>query len=234
VYSKEDKEIVEYFIDCYPEEGCGILLNQRGKLKWVPCTNVAEDKENSFKIDPGEYIKASLSGEIYAIIHSHPDSTEGPSEKDIATSNFLNIPYIVFTIPELKKFTHVPKYKEAPLLGRTYEFGKNDCYSLVRDYYREKLGIILPSIEFEDDWWEKGLNYFDDLYESFGFIEVEEPEVHDVITFNVYSNIPNHCGIYLGEGLFLHHAENRLSCRESIYSGWNKYIKRYNRCKQFV
>lgn len=234
MYSKEDKEIIEHLLDCYPEEGCGIILNVRGKLKWIPCDNIAEDKLNTFKIDPTEYVKAKLMGDIHAIVHSHPDSTDGPSEKDIVTSNFLSIPYIVFTVPELQKFTHIPEYKEVPLLGRTYEFGKHDCWSLVRDYYRANLDITLPTLNFEDDWWEKGLNYFDDLFDSFGFVEVEEPKINDVIIFNVYSQIPNHCGVYIGEGLFMHHAENRLSCRESLYSGWNKYIKRYIRCKQFV
>ena len=120
------------------------------------------------------------------------------------------------------------------MLGRTYDFGTNDCYSLVRDYYREKLNIELSAINFEDNWWNKGLNYFDDLYEAFGWYEVETPQEHDMIIFSVLSNIPNHCGVYLGEGLFLHHAENRLSCRESIYSGWSKHITRYIRCKQFA
>lgn len=234
MYNKEDRDIVEHLLDCYPEEGCGILLNKRGKVVWIPCKNEAEDKLNNFKIPAEDYIKATLQGDIYAIVHSHPDSDKGPSENDIASSNFLGVPYIVFTLPEIQKFTHNPIKKSNPLLGRTYDFGTNDCYSLVRDYYREKLNIELSAINFEDNWWNKGLNYFDDLYEAFGWYEVETPQEHDMIIFSVLSNIPNHCGVYLGEGLFLHHAENRLSCRESIYSGWSKHITRYIRCKQFA
>ena len=82
---------------------------------------------------------------------------------------------------------------------------------------------------FEDDWWENGLNYFDDLFEDFGFIEVEEPQKNDIIVFSIRSNIPNHCGVYLGEGVFMHHAEHRLSCRESLYPFWVKNITRYCR-----
>ena len=125
-----------------------------------------------------------------------------------------------------------PEATVIPLLGRDYEFGKNDCWSLVRAYYKEKLNIDLPTLKFEDDWWDKGLNYFDDLFDVFGFYEVEEPQEHDVILFNVMCEIPNHCGVYVGEDIFLHHAVDRLSCRESIHTLWGRYITRYARCKQ--
>ena len=62
-----------------------------------------------------------------------------------------------------------------------------------------------------------GLNYFDDLFEKFGFREVQDPKIGDGILFKVYCNVPNHCGIYLGEDVFLHHAINRISCRENLY-----------------
>ena len=235
MFNKEDKEIIEHFLDVYPEEGCGILLNKRGKLVWIPCENVAEDKENNFEISSKDYIKASLSGDIHAIVHSHPDASAKLSDADKTISNFLEIPFIVFSIPELEKVEHTPEKVRNPLLGRKYEFGKNDCYSLVRDYYEQEYGIKLPSIPFVDDWWEKGINYFDDLFESFGFVEVEEPKIGDMIIFKVRSNVPNHCGIYIEEGNFLHHAEHRLSCRESLYShNWIKNVHRYIRCKQFI
>ena len=217
VYSKKDKEIIEHFLDVYPEEGCGLLLNKRGKLAWVPCETTAEDKRNDFEMSSKDYIKASLSGDIHSIVHSHPDFSAELSESDIKMSDFLQIPFIVFSVPDLEKVEYYPKRLRSPLLGREYKFGVSDCYSLARDYYYEEHKISLPSIPFEDDWWEKGINYFDDLFEAFGFVEVSEPSVGDLIIFKVRSNVPNHCGIYLGEGLFLHHAIHRLSCRESLY-----------------
>ena len=230
---KNDKEIVEYFVEKFPEEGCGILLNKRGKLYWIPCENKSDNPTEDFYIDPKEYIKAGLSGDIYAIVHSHPEGSEEPSEADIQTSNFLGIPYHIYSLETMKKYEHIPEQLKSPLLGREYLFGKYDCYSLVRDYYSD-LGITLPSIPFEDDWWLKGLNYFDDLVEPFGFVDVEQPEKHDMIIFQVFCEVPNHCGVYLGEDIFLHHAVNRLSCRESLYSGWRQHVKRFIRCKQFV
>ena len=37
-------QIKKYFLEKYPEEACGILLNKKGVLTWIPCENIAEDK----------------------------------------------------------------------------------------------------------------------------------------------------------------------------------------------
>ena len=100
---------------------------------------------------------------------------------------------------------------------------------MVRDYYFQEFNINLPTIQFEDDWWDQGLDYFGDLLENFGFEEVQEPEIGDGILFQVFCNVENHCGIYLGEDIFLHHAVNRLSCRESLYPMWIKHKTRFIR-----
>lgn len=230
----DDKQILNHFVEEYPNEGCGIILNKRGKLVWKPCKNTSDNPTEDFKISGKDYISASLEGDIYAIVHSHPDSSSELSDLDKKTSNFLGIPFIVYSIPGFEKTEYIPKELKNPLLGKDYEFGFNDCYSLVRDYYIQELEIRLPTILFEDDWWDKGLNYFDDLFESFGFVEVDTPKKHDGIIFSVFSNIPNHCGVYLGEDVFLHHAVNRLSCRESLHSGWGQHVTRYVRCKEFI
>jgi proteasome lid subunit RPN8/RPN11 len=224
--------VIEDLLDAYPREACGILLNKRGKLEWFPCENVAEDDEE-FKISASDYIRASLQGDIHAIVHSHPDSSPEPSEADKQASDFLGIPYWIYAIPSCELYVYEPKRKKEPLLGKEYQFGKNDCYSLVRDYYKE-LDIDLPTIPFEDDFWLKGINYFDDLQDAFGFVTVDEPQEHDMIIFNVISDIPNHCGVYLGEDIFMHHAVDRLSCRESLHSFWGRYVTRYIRCKKFI
>lgn len=224
----EDK-IRTHLLTKYPEEGCGIILNKQGKLEWLPCENVAENKEESFALDSSVYIKAHLLGDIYAIVHSHVNSSPDLSEADISASNFLGIKYIVYSIPEGEKREYTPKKAVQKLTGRTYEFGKNDCYTLVKDYYKQEKNITLPTMDFKDFWWENGLDYFNQYYKDFGFIEVTSPKPGDGIIFAVRSNVPNHCGIYLKEDLLLHHAENRLSCRESLYPFWIKNIVRYVR-----
>ena len=46
----------EHFGRCAPREGCGVLAVKKGKLKWIPCTNIAAEEED-FALDPDEYLK---------------------------------------------------------------------------------------------------------------------------------------------------------------------------------
>ena len=52
---------------------------------------------------------------------------------------------------------------------------------------------------------------------------------NDVITFCVDAEVANHCGVFLGNDVFYHHAVNRLSCRENLYPFWVKYIHKVYR-----
>lgn len=229
-----ESEILKYLFSKYPEEGCGLLINVKGKLRWKPCENVAEDKQKTFSIHPKEYVAASLIGDIHAVIHSHVNGTCEPSEADKTSSNFLQVPYHIYSIPEKEKFVYTPEYKKIPLLGRTYEFGKTDCWTLVRDYYKQELNIKLPNLVFEPKFYEKGINYFEDLIAPWGGVEVGTPRKGDIIYFTVdHHPIPNHCGVYLGEDIFMHHQETRLSCRDSLPK-WNKYVRSFIRCKKYI
>lgn len=229
-------EILEHFKQEYPREGCGAIGVTKGKSHWFPCKNVSED-DNDFIMDSSDYIKASLKSDIVAIVHSHPDTTEEPSEADIKMCNSLNLDSYIFSWPEGKMHHLKPFREEVPLLGREYEFGVLDCWQVVIDYFKT-LDIEIKRDMFEDDWWEKGLNYFDDLIGPYNFEEVTDGSIekNNVLLFNIRSTIPNHCGVYLGNDKFLHHAENRLSCRENLTSslwGKNKYkILRHKKCKE--
>ena len=44
------EDIKQHFENEYPREGCGVLAVVKGKKKWFPCTNVAQDDED-FIID---------------------------------------------------------------------------------------------------------------------------------------------------------------------------------------
>ena len=151
----DDKEIVEYLLSKYPEEGCGIIQNRKGKLRWIPSTNVAENPEEYFKINEEDYLRATLTGDIHAIVHSHPNASAELSEADKKASDHLGVPYIVYSIPEGEKVEYIPERKT--LIGRDYVFGENDCYTLARDYYKQELSLDLPVQDFEDNWWDLGL-----------------------------------------------------------------------------
>lgn len=219
-------EIQEHFKENYPREGCGILGVVKGKLKWFPCENVAED-DDDFIMNSSQYLDISRKCDITGIVHSHPDASCEPSQLDIDTSNAIGIPYHIFSYPEMELYTLKPKKLEVPLYGRSYEFGKYDCFEAARDYYKS-IGwdSISPRALFEDDWWEKDLDYFtEEVIKNWNFKKVEgNLEPNDFLVFRIWAPVNNHCGVYLGDDIFYHHAINRLSCRENLYPRWKKHI----------
>ena len=218
-------EMQEHFKKWYPREGCGVLAVIKGKKVWFPCDNVATD-EDDFIIDSKQYIDIGHRADIVAIVHSHPDSTPEPSETDIKYCNTIGLPYYIFSYPEMELNILQPVRKTKSLYGRDYEFGVNDCFEAARDYYLSK-DLNIPSRPlFEDDWWEKGLDYFTDEYiATWGFKRIEgNMQAGDLLIFTIRASVGNHCAVYLGDDLMYHHAENRISNRESIYPFWKKYI----------
>jgi len=72
---------------------------------------------------------------------------------------------------------------------------------------------------------KKGIDYFtEEMARNWNHEKVKTPQKNDVLIFAVDSEIPNHCAVYLGNDVIYHHARNRLSCRESLYPFWIKYL----------
>ncbi len=219
-------EIQEHFEKEYPREACGILGVVKGKKKWFPCTNIAPDDED-FIIDSDEYLKISRTSDITAIVHSHPDAPAAASEADKKYCNALGIPYYIFSYPEMDLNIISPNKNVTELYGREYEFGVTDCFEALRDYLEQQNIIIPARLMFEDNWWEKGLDYFtEEVIKDWSHypVELSDIEPNDVLVFKIGADKNNHCGVYLGDDIFYHHAYNRLSCRESLYPIWYKSI----------
>ena len=217
-------EIKSHFEAEYPKEACGIIGVVKGKKRWFPCKNIAQ-KEEDFIMSSDDWFRVKRQADILAIVHNHIHSSNEPSENDVNNCNALGIPYYIFSYPDLELNILEPKENFNPLIGRDYKFGVNDCFEAMRDWLNSQ-GIKIPKrAAFEDDWWLKGLDYFtEEIISEWGFKKVNSPQKNDLLVFAVESSIGNHCGVYLGNDLFFHHAENRLSCRESLYPFWSKHI----------
>ena len=218
------EDIKTHFEKEYPREGCGIIGVVKGKKVWFPCRNIAEDDED-FIMSSEDWFEVKKKADIFAIVHNHIDSSNEPSQSDINNCNALGIPYYIFSYPDLELNIVEPKENFYPLLGREYSFGTSDCFEAMRDWLASE-NIQIPAREvFEDDWWEKGIDYFtEENIKNWNHVKVDSPEKNDVLIFAVESAIGNHCGVYLGNDVFFHHAVNRLSCRESLYPFWGKHI----------
>lgn len=220
-------EIKEDAIKRYPEEACGLIVED----EYIPCDNVAESPETDFKIRPEEYIYHSKRAVIQAIVHSHNDFPHA-SKKDMQAQIATAVPWGVVNVKNknvMGVFFWGDQLEMQDLLKRPFCHGVYDCYSLVRDYYRQQ-SIMLPECPREWKWWENGEDLYMTGLEEAGFVRIDRDELEegDGILFQVRSKVINHSAIYLGRGLMLHHLVNRLSRREPVGS-WVKFATHFVR-----
>lgn len=220
-------DVYEHAKESLPNECCGLAVIYKGKLKYVKCKNLLSG--DVFCIDPEDYVRAEDMGEVVGVCHSHINSSASPSEPDIISCNSSHLPWLIVSYPT-KEFTITePTGYKPPLIGRTFLHGVLDCYSLIRDYYKETLNIELKDYLREPNWWDKeGMDLYETNFRNEGFIVVTDGSIneHDVILMQHGSNKVNHGGIYIGDNLILHHSTNRLSSRD-VYGGYWRKNTRY-------
>jgi proteasome lid subunit RPN8/RPN11 len=82
------QSMLENVLSCLPEEACGLLGGEEGKVFSVrPVKNISRSPTR-FRMDPGEQVKAmfeieEMGHQIVAIYHTHPMGPEVPSEIDV-------------------------------------------------------------------------------------------------------------------------------------------------------
>ena len=95
IYSHMEKEA--------PREGCGLIVQKNDKIKFISVENKSDD-ENSFYIDPKEYVRHSIISKILYVVHSHYGQDCQPSEADIIQCREVGIPYLIVSYPD-KEYT---------------------------------------------------------------------------------------------------------------------------------
>lgn len=203
----------------FPREACGLVIIQRGRQVYVPCNNLALQRDQ-FIIDPTDYAAADARGEIVAVIHSHPNLPPMPSQADRVACEASGLVWHIVSLPSGEWSSLQPEGYTAPLVGREWAFGTLDCYSIIRDWYLLNRGVQLPDFRRQDEFWKRGENLYMDNFAIAGFreIPVNDIDAGDVILMTNGSAMPTHGAVYLGDGMILHHVQNRLSSRE-LYGG---------------
>lgn len=219
----------------YPHESCGLVVLSHGKECYVPCPNVAAEPGKRFEIAPGSRQEASRIGEVVRMVHSHPDASANPSQGDLVGCEESHLPWTILGVPSgVVKHIEPTGYK-APLVGREYVWGVLDCWTLVRDWFKEARSIELPPFDSgEPEWWLKGQDLYRENFGKAGFHEIQEKDLQhgDCILFAYKSPVPNHAAVYLGNQTMLHHLTNRLSCREVFGGFYRKIATHYLRYRQ--
>ncbi|WP_340619614.1 C40 family peptidase [Xenorhabdus siamensis] len=207
----------------YPNECCGLVIQNGRKQQYIPCRNTAPSPTEQFSIHPADYANAEETGTVVAIVHSHPDATTQPSQLDIAQCDLSQIPWVIVSWPEGDMRTIMPTEGVKPLLGRPFVHGIWDCYAIVRDWYKLEWMLELPDFERADGWWSRGENLYMKQYAVAGFVACRgELQTGDVLIMQVQASEPNHAGVYLGDGLMLHHLYGQLSKREPYHGYWQE------------
>ncbi|MBE2898071.1 C40 family peptidase [Pasteurellaceae bacterium 20609_3] len=220
--------ILNYSKQQEPREMCGFVVFDGDKKIFLPCENIADDGENYFEIHPDDWLKAQLYDGIVALVHSHPDGKPILSEADRQMQVQSALDWWVVCNGEIHKYRNI-----APLTGREFIHGEQDCYSIVRDAYMLS-GLDLPDFERWDDWWYDNRTLYLENIEKCGFYQVDKPQIGDVILITIGADVPNHAAVYLGNNYVIHHSPKRLSKRD-LYDGyWLKHTHSIWRNKRWL
>lgn len=227
--------IREHAIRAYPHECCGLVVVSRGRELYVECSNAATGGDH-FILPAQEFADAEDRGAVVAVVHSHPDAPAAASEADRSACEASGLTWHIIevrrddagavAVGEL--VTIEPCGFQVPLVGRSFAHGVLDCYTLIRDWYRAERGIALRDFSRTDDWWTLGDDLYMRHYREAGFEPLGEGamlQAGDVIIMQVRADVPNHAGVYLGDGTMLHHLYGRLSSRDP-YGGYWREITR--------
>lgn len=206
----------QHAAECYPAESCGLVVRAAdgAELYW-PCRNVATDGE--FQAHWDDLARAEdLGFDVVGVVHSHPDQpVPRPSPADIACCDCGLVPWHVVGWPSGRWVTFDPRHTIPDLIGREFNHGRLDCYSIVRDWFRIERSVVLPDYPRTDEWWTQGGNLYADQFADAGFVEVPgPPQPGDVLLMQILSPVINHAAVYLGDDMVLHHLAKRLSARE--------------------
>jgi proteasome lid subunit RPN8/RPN11 len=208
-----------------PRECCGVIVDVEGAQQYYACRNVAQDGQQ-FEIHGLDFAAAEDAGRIVAIAHSHVGIPPIPSPADKAGCEASGLPWLIVNHPVGSHFMFEATGYRAPLLGRAFVHGVHDCWALVRDALMEEVGLTLPDFPRREGWDRGGEDLFEQHLAAAGFVKVSgELRKYDLLVMQIGADVPNHCALYLGEGVMLHHPMRTLS-RRAVFGGhWAKCLR---------
>jgi proteasome lid subunit RPN8/RPN11 len=226
------EKLRSHAIECYPQECVGVIIDNT----YIPKENTHNDPINSFSLSEKDSLELSTIN--YALIHSHTcekftEDPRTPSHEDMLGQKNTDVPWGIIHCDgqNISQILWIEDGIILPLLRRKYIPNVTDCFTLARDYYRINYNIDFGTHPRPPNWEEWNPYYIEQNYLKQGFYEVQEPQVGDILLFNIASHKINHIGVYIGNNRFLHHLYARESCEDVSLSKWHKQLKKILRYK---
>lgn len=221
-----EEEIARHAQQEEPRECCGLLVRSpRGYLSVRKANNIADEPERFFQIPTADYLSAKAEGEVVGYYHSHVLEGPEPSDADRHAAQAAQLPLYIHSLRDGTLGVHVPDGFRAELEGRRFVPMVFDCVSLVWDYLRDRRGIELPLLPRTRRSYFHGadIDWRPWLDEFGGQIIRGTPQEGDVLVMIVnHAAKPNHLGIFLGDGHFLHQPGQAPSRREVWVGEWQR------------
>ena len=124
----------------------------------------------------------------------------------------------------------IPDYSD--LLGKPFAYhGRGpdsyDCWGLVREICRRG-GVLLPDHASSAKPEEQGEGIKEDAEKYYRAVDAPEPL--DVVLFQLLPRFVTHCGVYVGDGRFVHITQKTSVAREELASPiWINKIRGFYR-----
>lgn len=115
------------------------------------------------------------------------------------------------------------------LLRRPYLSGRFDCYGLARDYYKDVFGVEFTDFARPELFWqEKDLDIISNGLAHDGWqqtgLNTRHLKIGDGLVFAIASDRANHLGVYVGNGMFIHHYYKHFSTEEPLTDKWKNRL----------
>lgn len=222
------------------QECCGLILKD-GTIQ------VCDNKAADYNLDPSlnfaiGYRTNPNWSQVAAVYHSHTNGNGKFTPADVRSCKELGLPFVLYDVVH-NRFSSIDPSGNADYLGRQFCYGVYDCYSLIRDYYRRELGIILDDFDRTElftngvlDWNTQGWTKIISNYAGQGFVEVDvygnNLKVGDLLLMQIgNAESANHLGIFTDavNQVFMHQLLNHPSKQEVFGHPWDMYTIKYLR-----